>query len=53
MPIDISNERLIRKANQHYEMAGCARQDGDKVDELKHLQMAKEYDRLLMELYGK
>lgn len=38
-----SLERLIRKQDQAWEMAGLARMDGDKVDEQRHL---KEAERL-------
>lgn len=34
------------KANQHWEMAGEARQDGDTTDEKYHTTKAREYDRL-------
>jgi hypothetical protein len=34
-----------RKANQHWELAGQARQDGDKVAEKEHTEKALEYDR--------
>lgn len=36
-------EKLRRKANQSWELAGCARQDGDKVDEAKHTADARKY----------
>lgn len=32
-----------RKADQHWEMAGLARQDGDHKDAAKHTQAAKEW----------
>lgn len=32
-----------RKAEQHWELAGCARQDGDKPDEQKNLKIAQEW----------
>lgn len=31
------------KANQHWEMAGLARQDGDKQDEIRHTELAREF----------
>jgi hypothetical protein len=33
--------RHIRKADQEWELAGCARQDGDKAAELKHTERAR------------
>ncbi len=35
---------LRRKADQAYELAGCARHDGDNVDEARWLKVAKTYD---------
>lgn len=32
------------KADQHYEMAGLARQDGDKADADRHMVQAKLWD---------
>ena len=32
------------KANQHWEMAGLARADGDKADEARHTKLAREWD---------
>ena len=43
-------EELRRKADQHYEMAGLARQDGDAADAARHLKLAKEYDAKVKEL---
>ena len=37
-------ERLRRKRDQAYELAGLAREDGDKIDELRWLKEAKEYE---------
>jgi hypothetical protein len=34
----------LRKANQHWEMAGLARQDGDKVDADRHTKLAIMWD---------
>lgn len=45
-------ERLIRKANQEWDMAGLARQDGDKKDEAEHTRKAREYDRMAREAEG-
>jgi hypothetical protein len=38
-------EYCIRKANQHYEMAGLARADGDTADAERHLKLAKAWDK--------
>jgi len=38
-------QRLMRKANQHWEMAGLARQDGDTMDAKNHMDQAREYER--------
>lgn len=35
-----------RKEDQAWEMAGLARQDGDKVDEEKQTKLAREYHEL-------
>lgn len=43
-------QRLRRKANQEWELAGCARKDGDSADELKHTEKARDYDRQIKEL---
>ena len=32
-----------RKAEQHWELAGCARQDQDRTDEQRHLKIAKAW----------
>lgn len=37
------------KANQHWEMAGLARADGDKADEQRHTAKAREFDKLASE----
>jgi hypothetical protein len=34
-----------RKADQHWEMAGCARTDGDAKDEARHTDLAREWHR--------
>lgn len=39
--------KLRRKANQHWEMAGLARQDGDVKDEKRHNDLAVKYDRII------
>jgi hypothetical protein len=38
-------ERLRRKRDQHWEMAGLARQDGDTVDAARHTAKAREYEK--------
>lgn len=38
-------EEHIRKANQHWEMAGLARQDGDMNDALRHTRLAQEHEK--------
>lgn len=43
-------ERLRRKRDQAWEMAGLARKDQDTADELRHTNEAKEYSRQLSEL---
>jgi hypothetical protein len=35
-----------RKANQQWDLAGLARQDGDKKAEAEHTEKAREYDQL-------
>jgi len=40
-----SPEECRRKADQHWEMAGLARQDGDKADEARHTKLAKQWDQ--------
>ena len=40
----MTREELLRKADQHYEMAGLARLDGDAADAARHMKLAKEYD---------
>jgi hypothetical protein len=37
------------KADQHWEMAGLARQDGDMKDAERHTELAREYERKLRE----
>ena len=34
-----------RKADQEWEMAGCARRDGDRRDEQRHTDRARAYER--------
>ena len=44
-----NSEACRRKANQHWELAGCARTDGDKVDADKHTLLAKRWDQRVRE----
>ena len=37
----MNRETILRKIDQAYELAGCARQDGDKVDEKRWLDEAE------------
>jgi len=46
---EMSLEKLRRKADQEWEMAGLARMDGDTKDEIKHTEAAREYERLIRE----
>jgi hypothetical protein len=47
---DPARDRLRRKANQEWDMAGLARQDGDAADAERHTKAAREYERQLREL---
>lgn len=47
---DPQRDRLRRKANQEWDMAGLARQDGDRADEKRHTDLARDYERQLAEL---
>lgn len=38
-------EHCLRKADQHWEMAGLARQDGDIEDVNRHVDLAREWER--------
>jgi len=38
-------EKLKRKADQAWDMAGLARQDNDRTDELKHTENARRCDQ--------
>lgn len=42
-------ERLRRKRDQAWDMAGLARQDGDMVDAAKQTAAAKDYQRQINE----
>lgn len=46
---DLHLERLRRKRDQSWDLAGCARQDGDKTDEARHTADAREYERQIKE----
>lgn len=49
---NVEAERFYRKASQEWDMAGLARQDGDKIAEAKHTEQARDYEhtaRMLME----
>ena len=38
-----------RKADQHWDMAGLARQDGDRTDAERHTSKAREHEALARE----
>ena len=42
-------KELRRKADQAWELAGCARQDGDTADEQRRTAEAREYEALIRE----
>jgi hypothetical protein len=42
---DAQLERLRRKRDQEWELAGPARQDGDKTAAAEHTEKAREYAR--------
>ena len=48
-----SEERLRRKEDQAWEMAGLARQDRDMADAARRTQEARDWRALRVELYGK
>ncbi len=41
------DDKITRKIDQAYELAGCARQDRDKADELRWLARAKKLGEIL------
>lgn len=45
-------QRLRRKRDQEWEMAGCARQDGDLKDEKERLERAALMTKRIAELTG-
>ena len=49
-PSSWSLEKLRRKADQEFEMAGMASRDGDTKAAAAHTAKAKEYDRIRKEL---
>jgi hypothetical protein len=46
---DPGYQRLRRKADQAWDMAGLARQDGDKEDEKRRTDEARDWERQLRE----
>jgi hypothetical protein len=40
----LTQEECRRMADQHWEMAGLARTDNDRADEIKHIRLAKYYE---------
>lgn len=47
-----TERHYYRKANEQWELAGCARVDGDKTAEADHTARAREYERLAREAAG-
>lgn len=47
--MDDYQRRLRRKADQHWDMAGLARQDRDTPDEIRHTKEARRLERELIE----
>lgn len=45
-------QRLRRKRDQEWDMAGLARQDGDAADAARHTELALKYQRRIAELYA-
>lgn len=45
MPKFYTDAQCMRKANQHWDMAGLARQDFDRQDELRHTSLARKWER--------
>jgi hypothetical protein len=50
--LELTEDQLRNKEDQHWEMAGLARQDGDKVDAARHTTLAKMYAAELAEREG-
>lgn len=44
--INPTRERLRLKANQEWDMAGCARQDNDMADSARRINLARAYSRI-------
>lgn len=47
MPEEITESRCRRKRDQCWELAGCARQDGDRADEKRYTDEARLWSRRL------
>jgi len=45
----MTTDKLKRKINQAWELAGCARQDGDKADEARWTKEARRLQAKLMD----
>ena len=45
-------EKLRRKCNQAWDLAGCARRDGDTADERRWTDLARRYAAILTEVRG-
>jgi hypothetical protein len=41
---------FLQKANQHWELAGLARMDGDHKDAERHTKLARDWDRKAREV---
>jgi len=48
----MDDDKLLRKANQSWEMAGLARQDRDTADEKRHTDFARRCDAELARRRG-
>jgi hypothetical protein len=46
----MSREQILRKIDQAYDLAGCARQDGDKADEQRWFAEVERLRQLLREM---
>jgi len=44
-----TQEECRRKANQHWEMAGLARHDNDKIDEKRQTDLARLWEKRAFE----
>jgi len=47
-----TDEKLRRKANQAWEMAGCARHDRDLADEKRRIEEARAYEQELRDRHA-